>query len=266
MKVPLHIVLARREKLAAWLQQRSYVPLNEICDRFQISEATARRDLAALASGNQIRRTPGGALADFNHRFPSFIERQSVAAKAKQSIARQAWKLIQPGKTCYFDAGTTIFAIAEELHRDPVTPLTAITNNLPVAELLARVHGINVHLLGGELLPRQSVLVGDAARLALEFYHIDIAFLGAEGANEQGIWNSQEDVVALQQRLISDAGLAVLCADATKLGHDAPIFLARWKDLDVILTDARPDIAKARGVPAKLFNRQPSTESPKSSS
>jgi hypothetical protein len=57
MKVPLHIVLARRERLATWLQQHSYVPLSEVCAQFQISEATARRDLSVLAAGNHIRRT-----------------------------------------------------------------------------------------------------------------------------------------------------------------------------------------------------------------
>ena len=178
MKVPLHIVSARREKLAAWLQQHSYVPLNEVCSRFQISEATARRDLAALASGNQIRRTHGGALADYNHRFPSFIERQRISAEAKRAIAIQARKLIEPGKTYFFDAGTTIFAIAEELQRSPVTPLTAITNSLPVAELLAPIGSdIRVRSASAASCCRrgQSALVGRTARMALEFYKIDTA-------------------------------------------------------------------------------------------
>ena len=254
MKVPLHIVQARREKLAAWLQQRSYVPLNEVCARFEVSEATARRDLAVLASGNQIRRTHGGALADYNHRFPSFMERQRLASEGKQSIARQGWKMIQPGSACFFDSGTTIFAIAEELQRAPVTPLTAITNSLPVAELLAPVAGIGVHLLGGELLPRQSTLVGRAARMALEFYNIDLLFLGAEGVDAEGIWNSQEDIVELQKRLISDARQVILCADATKLGRPAPAFLARWKQIDRVLTDASPEAARAAGIPDTFFN------------
>jgi DeoR/GlpR family transcriptional regulator of sugar metabolism len=255
MKVPFHIVSARREKLAAWLQQRSYVPVNEVCSRFQISEATARRDLAALATGNQIRRTHGGALAEYNHRFPSFMERQRVAAEGKQGIAHSAWKLIKPGSACFFDAGTTIFAIAEELQRAPVAPLTAITNSLPVAELLAAVEGIGVHLLGGELLQRQSVLVGRVARKALDFYHIDMAFLGVEGVDGDGGWNSQEDVVELQKGLIGNARQVVLCADSTKLGRTAPVFLANWGEIDFLLTDATAEEARMAGVPEKFFNQ-----------
>jgi DeoR/GlpR family transcriptional regulator of sugar metabolism len=260
MKVPLHIVKARREKLAAWLQQRSYVPLSEVCGRFKISEATARRDLAVLASGNQIRRTHGGALAEYSHRFPSFLERQRVASEAKHIMAQEAWKLIQPGMTCYLDAGTTVFAIAEELQRAPITPLTVITHCLPTAELLAPVADISVHLLGGELLPSQSILIGRAARMAMEFYNVDIAFMGAEGADEKGLWNSQEEVVAVQKRILSDAREVVACVDATKLGRTALVFLAHWKQIDRVVSDAPRARAEAAGVPSAVLNGAQSPE------
>jgi DeoR/GlpR family transcriptional regulator of sugar metabolism len=164
--------------------------------------------------------------------------------------------MIRPGMSCFFDAGTTIFAIAEELQRAPVKPLTAVTNSLPVAELLAPVEGIGVHLLGGELLPRQSVLVGRAAGRALEFYEIDVAFLGVEGVDAEGVWNSQEKVVELQKGLIGEAGQVVLCVDGTKVGRTAPVYLARWEEIDVLLTDAKADEARAAGVPEKFFNQE----------
>lgn len=257
MKVPLHVVLNRREKLAAWLQQRSYVPLNEVCSQFQISEATARRDLAVLADGRQIRRTHGGALAEYNHRFPSFVERQRIAAEGKQYIARAACATIRSGNRCFFDAGTTVFAIAEELQRSPVAPLTVVTNSLPVAELLASVGGVSVHLLGGELLPRQSVLAGKAARKALDFYKIDLAFLGAEGIDADGAWNSENEVVEFQTRLMARAERAVLCVDATKLGRMAPAFLAPWGGIRDLLTDATTADLEAAGIPLNPSRRLP---------
>ena len=254
LKVALHIVSARREKLAAWLQQRSYVPLNEVCARFQISEATARRDLVALSTGKQIRRTHGGALGEYYHRFPTFLERQRIASEGKQAIAKQAMRLIQPGMTCFFDAGTTIFAIAEELQRSPVVPMTALTNSIPVAELLAPVKGIGSHLLGGEVIPRQSALVGPIARKALGFYHIDVAFLGVEGIEAKGAWNSEDEVVELQRSLIKSAGQVVLCVDRTKMGRTAPVFLTRWKTIDLLLTDATDQEAGAAGVPGAFLS------------
>jgi DeoR/GlpR family transcriptional regulator of sugar metabolism len=105
------------------------------------------------------------------------------------------------------------------------------------------------------LLRRQSVLVGPAARKALEFYHIDMAFLGAEGVDAEGGWNSQEDVVELQKGLIANARQVILCADSTKLGRRAPVFLALWREIDLLVTDATAEAARTAGVPEKLFHQ-----------
>jgi DeoR/GlpR family transcriptional regulator of sugar metabolism len=166
--------------------------------------------------------------------------------------------MIRPGTTCFFDAGTTIFAIAEQLQREPVGPLTVLTNSLPVAELLVGVEGVRVHILGGDLLPRQSVLVGPAAARALEFYKISIAFLGAEAGDAEGVWNTREDVVELQKALIAAARRVILCTDATKLGKRAPVFLAPWQKFHTLVTDATPDSASAAGVPRTLTPRKTS--------
>jgi len=53
MRVPLHVVEARREKLAALIDRHRYLPVHELCRRLGVSEATARRDLASLASRNK---------------------------------------------------------------------------------------------------------------------------------------------------------------------------------------------------------------------
>ena len=220
------------------MAQHGHVSLQEICDNFKISEATARRDLAALAAGNQITRTYGGALAEFNHRFASFRERLKNARDAKRRIGRKARAWIRPNCTIFLDAGTTLYAVAEELQRNPVGPIEVVTNSLPVADILASVPTARVHLLGGELLPRQSVLFGDAARTALVSYRIDVAFLGIQGINEAGLWNSQEDIVAFQMRILETAGTSIICVDSSKVDKVAPVFLSDWSRVDALITNA----------------------------
>lgn len=253
MKVPLHIVHARRQRLAIWLQQHGHVSLQEICKQFEVSEATARRDLAALEAGNQVVRTYGGALAEYNHRFASFRERLQFAAPAKATIAERGRCLIAPGSTIFIDAGTTLYALAEALQRSPVEsfkPLEVVTNNLPVAEILTNTPGMRLHLLGGELLPRQSVLAGEGTIHSLQLYRIDTAFISVEGFNQAGLWNSQRDVVAFQQELMRRATKTILCADASKLGATAPVFLTGWKNVFTVLTDASAPALLAQKIPA----------------
>lgn len=239
MRIPQHLVEARRRQLASLLQQTGYLPVNELCRRLEISEATVRRDLAALAGEKKITRTYGGAVVHFDRRFPSFKQRQLRAAEAKRRIALQARRLIEPGFTVYLDVGTTAFAIAELLQEQPVKPLTVVTSNLPVADVLAGCEGVRVHLLGGELLPRQSALLGEMGRRVLPMWTFDLALLSAEGLTAEGLWNTDKVVIQHQRAAMRRSRKNVFCVDATKLGHKAAQFLMKWNTTIYLLTDAR---------------------------
>lgn len=248
MKVPLHIVEARRAQLAGILAAEGYLPLATVCARLGISEATARRDLAALAESNAITRTHGGALVEYNQRFPSFRERLAEADDAKRRIAAAAHRLIRSGMTVWCDGGTTVYRLAELLAARPVRGLVVVTNSLPVAEALADREDCEVHLLGGRYFRRSSLLIGGHAAQHLAAWRFDLAFLGAEGLDAQGAWNSQADVTALQRAVAARSAKSVLLADGQKLGRRAPEFLAGWDAFDRVLSDARVSQFKAHGI------------------
>lgn len=248
MKVPLHIVLARRERLAQIVEQHRYLSVKELCLRLNVSEATLRRDLAVLAQEKKITRTYGGALSEFNDRFPSFRERQGQGARAKVRIATAALRIFQPGKTYFFDSGTTIYAIAEAFRDHPVTPVTIVTSNLPVGEILASIPGVQVFQLAGQLLHLQSTLLGETAQKSLEFWRFDVAFLSAEGMDGEGIWNSQAAIVEQQKVLMGRTGVTVFCLDSSKLNRRAPHFLLPWSEVQLLLTDLAPDKLRDAGI------------------
>ncbi len=257
MRVPFHVVQARREKLAALIEKHRYLPVGELCRQLGVSEATARRDLNALARCHKLKRTHGGALAEFNERFPSFNERQNAGSRGKLQIARAALRLMRPGGVYFFDSGTTVFALAEEFRARPVSPVTIVTSNLPVGELLSDIPDVQVFQLAGQILGRQSVLLGETACRSLEFWDFHIAFLSAEAANRQGIWNSQEMIVRQQTVATRRSSLVVFCLDARKVGALAPIFLKPWSGSDFLLTDARPQKLKAAGITPDLVRLLP---------
>ncbi len=233
----MHVVLARRERLAQLLEQHRYLPLKELCRRLGVSEATARRDLAALVGEKKITRTYGGALHEFNDRFPSFRERQGDGSRAKAKIARAALAFFEPNRVYFFDSGTTIFALAEAFRDHPVTPVTIVTSNLPVGEMLASIPGVQVFQLAGQLLHLQSTLLGETAQKSLEFWNFDLAFLSTEGMDAKGLWNSQAAIVEQQKVVLRRAGRSVFCIDGSKLNRQAPYFLLPWDQVDVLLTD-----------------------------
>ena len=237
MKVPRHIIHARRERLAQLLDQHRYLPVTELCRKLGVSEATARRDLAALVQEKKITRTYGGALPEFNDRFPSFRERQGKASSAKSKIAKAALAFIKPEQVCFFDSGTTVFAIAEAFSEHPVIPLTVVTSNLPVGEKLASIPGVQVFQVAGQLLHLQSTLLGETAQRSLEFWNFDVAFLSAEAMNADGLWNSEAAIVEQQQVVLKRSGKSVFCMDGSKLNRKAPHFLLPWSRVDALVTD-----------------------------
>ena len=246
MRVPIHIVEARREKLAALIERYRYLPIRDLCRHLGVSEATARRDLAELASRNKVKRTHGGALAEFNERFPSFRERQASGSRSKARVAKRAQGFLKPGGTYFLDSGTTIFALAEAFRAAPVAPMTIVTSNIPVGELLSSIPELSVYLTAGQILGRQSVLLGETARRSLEFWSFDMAFLSAEAANQDGIWNSQDSIVQQQLVAVRRSTRSVYCLDSSKIGSNAPFLLKKWPDVDYLLTDAPAEkLAKA---------------------
>jgi DeoR/GlpR family transcriptional regulator of sugar metabolism len=249
VKVASSVILARRKSLAELLEDHRYLPLAEVCARLDISPATARRDLRALARDQRLTRTYGGALSTFDATYASFADRRDVDRDAKAQVARKARRLIKPDTTCFFDSGTTIFALAEALYREPVVGLRAITNSLPVAEMLGRQNEIEVHLLGGRFLQRQSILLGAAARRSARLWKFDLVFLGAEGFSQGGIWASEPEVAAFQKTLITQARKVVVCAHAAKLGRETGIFLAPWTSKFQLVTDVSPAVRSRRGLP-----------------
>jgi DeoR/GlpR family transcriptional regulator of sugar metabolism len=168
VKVPLHIVLARRERLSQMLREHSYLPLSQVCERLGISEATARRDLSALEQDQSITRTHGGAISEYNRRFPSFRDRLELGTNSKQRIAVAAHKRIKAGQVLWLDGGTTCYALAQAIAAAPLPNITVVTNNLPAAELLADHEQIAVHLLGGQYFRRSSILAGGHAIAAVK--------------------------------------------------------------------------------------------------
>ncbi len=251
MKVARDVIISRREKLAKLLQSHRYLSLAKVCESLNVSPATARRDLRALAGQEQITRTYGGALSKFDRNYASFFLRRGVDAGAKEQIAVKAHRMIEPGMVCFFDSGTTVFAVAEAIQRDPIFPLTVVTNNLPVADTLGRFDEMEVNLVGGRFLHRQSIMLGEEAEAALERWKFDLVFLGTEGVTEEGVWASGPEVGKLQTLAIQRAEQVVVCAHSQKVGLKTATLVTPWIPKVHLLTDTDRARLKAAGLPTK---------------
>lgn len=266
-RVSRQVTEARRRKLRELLASKNYVQLAEVCAELGVSEATARRDLASLEDRKLLRRTHGGAispyagaLGDFEAFFPTFDQRRLHAETAKLALARAVVSMLASrvasgggaggggGVTVFIDSGTTCYAVAERLERSGLKGITVVTHNLAVAVKLSPVEGLEVHVVGGRLLPRQAGLFGDETCRMVAGRHIDLAIMGCEGLDARGTWNSQKDVVRVQRAALAAAETRCFVLDASKLGKRAPVQLCPWDEVDLLVTDATPAQLRTAGI------------------
>jgi len=234
--------------LTELLRQEGYSSVTGLAQRFSVSEATIRRDLDVLQKENRLTRTYGGALSEYDALFVPFYQRNTRQRSLKRRIARTATECITQAATIFLDAGSTVFSIAERIAELNLKSLKLVTNSLPAAEVMASKGASEVHLLGGQLLPHQLVVVGAGASISLSSWHFDLAFLSAEGMNSDGLWNSQDDISNFQRHVCGRSSRSVFCLDESKLNQTAPSFLLPWRVIETLVTTATYERLLASGV------------------
>ena len=219
----------RREQLAALLADRgASTSVHDLLAHFDVSEATLRRDLAALSEAGELVRVYGGAAPAHRSEF-SWREKALEAAEAKRRIAEfAARELVASGDMVFIDAGTTPAAVARALRdREDVTLVIAgLAALLEVAEGNSRVV-----VLGGRLRRPSASFLGSAADLLLDLVTPDVAFLGTDyldpvlGANYPDL-----EQAAFKSRVIGRSQRSWLVVDESKFPGPAPF--GHWARLD----------------------------------
>src|SRR6201984_3468361 len=104
---------ARRRKILLSLEETGSVRVEDLSERFSVSQVTIRKDLTELEEQGLLQRTYGGAVFSHRSRFNiSFIERVQLKAGQKEGIARAAIETIHEGDTIILDGGHTQLSLA----------------------------------------------------------------------------------------------------------------------------------------------------------
>ena len=233
----MHKTKTRRQEIFRIVSNEN-VNVEELSQRFRVSESTIRRDLVELANSGQILRTYGGASLLHNpERESSLGQRIHIQKAQKEAIAELAALQVHDGDTLILDAGTTTAALARRLRGRYA--LHVITNNLAVVTTLANEPDIKLTLLGGSLRKLSMGTVGSLAELTLSRMTADKVFLGADGlVARRGLCEATQEQIALKEKMIAQASQVFVLADASKLGfavQDA------WSPLELswtLITDA----------------------------
>ncbi|GAB5376341.1 MAG: DeoR/GlpR family DNA-binding transcription regulator [Acuticoccus sp.] len=229
----------RRQEIIEVLVQDGSASLEVLSQRFGVSKMTIHRDLDDLEASGLLRKVRGGATIEASSQFESdFRYRARRAVAEKRRIARAAARFVEPGMSVMVDDGSTSQLLAP--HLAEARPLTVITNNLAVIEVLAGAGGINLIAIGGTYSRKFNGFFGIVAEDNLKGLRADMAFVSSSAIDRLSAFHQDQEVVQVKRQMIRSAARRYLLADHEKFGRTALHFLA---DLDVfngIVTGAPP--------------------------
>jgi DeoR family transcriptional regulator of aga operon len=239
----------RRKLVLEYLLQHGSASIQALSDAIAISASTVRRDLERLEDEGHLRRTHGGAVvSSANH--STFEPRASVAAKVaqaeKRAIGHAAAALLSTGDSVIFDSGSTVFAAARAVVERRIA-LTAVTNDLGIAQCLAAPDNIHVVVLGGSVRPASLTMMGEPGASFVADLHADIAFIGAQSVADGMLSDASVEVATIKRAMIAAARRVVLLVDSSKFQPAAFYRICALTDVHEVITDSsvsRDELAK----------------------
>lgn len=229
----------RQAQIIDLLREQNFIDSRTLTERFAISVATARRDLAELEEAGMLRRTHGGAVSI------------SQVAQDKTNAARLVWKqeekaaiasvvsgMIADGDTVLFDAGTTALEVAKKAAGR--SSLTFISNGLDIIAELTRGEGQNIYSVGGEYTETNRSFWGPLAEQFIRQFNVDKLILNAASIDvDRGLICTVSPVNASVARaMIEVSRRVIVVADHSKFTKSSLSVTAKIEDIGVIVTDA----------------------------
>lgn len=228
----------RHLRILEQARSRSKVEVSALAEELDVTTETIRRDLAILERQGQLRRVHGGAVHVQRLGYePTVDDRRGQHAAQKSRIGRAARDLLPDGGSILIDGGTTTLELVRHLPSD--FRVTAVTNSLPAASLLADLPQVELLFLGGRLRDITSAAVGPWTTAALNELRIDVAFMGTNGVTpEAGLTTPDQAEAEVKRAMVAAAGRVVCLADHTKVGISQLCRFARLAEVDTIVTDS----------------------------
>jgi DeoR family transcriptional regulator of aga operon len=254
---PPMLPVQSRQRIVEFLRRHGAVTLQQLEQALHVSMSTLRRDLDALAAEGEVDRTHGGAL--LRHQEYSTFEPDHTAAaelspREKRAIGQAAADGLRPRQSVIFDSGSTVLEAARAAVQRSI-PLTAVTNDLAIAQLLGSSAQIQVHVLGGLLRHGGNTLTGDALIEGARAIGADVLLMGIHAVTDGELTETNPEVAAVKRALLRAATSKRLLVDASKFRPRTFMRVASVTELDEVISDEgmpKEEVERMRLLGVKL--------------
>lgn len=215
------------------------VTVTDLCNLTEASEATIRRDIAALHVQKKLRRVRGGAEAISPPQFVGLAGRpfsvnQTMQGQQKQAIARAAVELCEDGDSIIINGGTTTFQMVHPL---ATRRCQIFTNSFPIAEHLLKHSKNTIMLSGGAIYREQNIILSPFDNDVTRNFYARRMFMGAQGLGPIGLMEADPLLIQAEQKLVDQADELVVLVDSTKFENRSSLVLCPLARIDTVITD-----------------------------
>ena len=231
----------RRQSILQFLEEHHSAKIAQLAAGIYTSEASVRRDLAALEAEGLVQRVYGGVvLAQFKNDVIPPELRDNANSANKEAIAEMAAELIHDGDTVIFDSSSTVRRICPHIKKR--RNLKIITNNIRICKELQDTD-IDVYVTGGEYFKKRHCFLGPYAERFLENINADSVFFSCKGLSENGfITDVSEEEISLRLVMLRQAKNSYFLCDDSKIGTSCIFSLCHISEVtDVICNKPLPE-------------------------
>ena len=231
----------RHRVILAADQGKPLVTVQEMVELTESSEATVRRDIAALHMQKKLRRVRGGAEAITPPAFAGLAGRpwslnETSHVAEKRAIARAAVELCEEGESIIINGGTTTFQMVYPL---ATRRLQVMTNSFPIAEHLLRQSRNAVLVPGGTIYREQMIVLSPFENDVTRNFYARHMFMGAQGVGALGLMEADPLLIQAEQKLLNQADELVVLVDSSKFEKRSSLILCGLERIATIVTDDR---------------------------
>ncbi len=226
----------RQQKILQYVQRESFVTVENLANRFQITQQTIRRDINMLSDLNLLQRYHGGVGLPSSAENIAYGTRQGLQSEEKRRIAALVAEHIPDQATLFINIGTTTEEVAKALSRR--RNLRVITNNLNVAAIMSGYPGCEVIIAGGVVRARDLGVTGEETIDFIQRFKVDFGIIGISSIDADGTLRDFDyREVRVAEAIIAHSRTVFLVADHSKFMRPALVRLGELSKVDALFTD-----------------------------
>jgi DeoR family myo-inositol catabolism operon transcriptional repressor len=230
--------LARINHIEEYILINKTVSLERLCEIFNVSMNTIRRDISILIEKGSIKKIYGGVTINEPTTIIPFEERNIDHSSDKAIIGKIASNFVKDGDVIFIDSGTTTMKMLDYIKDQHITILT---NNLNIIMGAIAYPNLNVISLGGNLIRETNSLSGIGSIDMLKYYNISKAFMASAGISSNNmVTNSTFQEFEIKKTIIEKADEVYVLVDSSKFDKSALVSYCELRDVDYLITNSNP--------------------------